>query len=391
MKLLIVSGMFPPIKTGTAFYARNLALALEARGHEITIVALEAQSSEVDPAIEGSTLTLHRLPTTVLPLAGFFKHFQLCAWNPKTWLRMRQIARDSDADVVLLINHYLDIAFPAIFAARSIRAPLVCSVGTQLQSLNPRRNRILNILDWLICGRLIFPFCKKLIAWDQQIQTYLEDVQGAGIRRKIEIVNYGANGDIDALAERPHAYGIARVILGVGAISEQRSFVPLVTAFAAIAAAHPDLTLRLIGHEYYDAARRLVAEKGLEDRVIFLGEQSHDVVLDEMQKADLFYSSLTGKYVGLGTATIEAMLLGLPTMANVPLNLLGRHMLEDNVHLFQATSTDPTEIAARLEQVLADAELREKVGQGGRHFVHTNMNWSVVARDMESALEATLP
>ncbi len=390
MKILIVSGMFPPIKTGTAFYARNLALALEARGHEITVAALETQFPEVDNAIAGSGITLHRLPTAVLPLAGFFKHFQLCAWNPRTWSKMRRIAQNCDADVVLLINHYLDIAFPAIFAARSIRAPLVCSVGTQLQSLNPRRNRILNILDWAICGRLIFPFCKKLIAWDQQIQTYLEDVQGLGIRRKIEIVNYGANGDIDALAQRPHVYGPARVILGVGAISEQRSFVPLVTAFASIAEAHPDLTLRLIGHEYFDAARRLVVEKGLEDRVIFLGEQPHDVVLSEMENADLFYSSLTGKYVGLGTATIEAMLLGLPTMANVPLNLLGRHLLEDNVHLFQATSTDPRDIAERLTHILADTPLRKRVGQGGRQFVHTNMNWSGVARDMEAALEATL-
>lgn len=386
MRILVVSGMFPPIRTGTAFYARNLAIALNARGHDITVVALGAGIPPEDGDALPSRISLHRLPAKTLPMAGFFKHFQLCAWNPRTWWRLRHIAKDSKADVVLLVNHYLDIAFPTIYAARSLRVPLVCSVGTQLQSLNPWRDRILNVLDRAICGRLIFPFCTKLIAWDSQIQAYLEDVQGSRIKQKIRIVNYGVNGDMQALANAPHRYGDAHTILGVGAISEQRSFVPLVQAFAKIADRFPNLTLRIIGHVYYDAAQRFVVENGLESRVSFLGEQPHEIVLKEMQAADLFYSSLTGKYVGLGTATIEAMLLGVPTMANVPLDLLGRHMLEDDVHLFQETSFDPHQIAERLTEALSDAELRATVGEGGRRFVRDNMNWNVVAQDMEDTL-----
>lgn len=386
MRILIVSGMFPPIRTGTAFYARNIAIAMQARGHDITVVALGAGTPPEDDGALPPDIALHRLPAKTLPMAGFFKHFQLCSWSPWTWWRLRHIAQDSKADVVLLINHYLDIAFPAIYAARSLRVPLVCSIGTQLQSLNPTRDRILNVLDWAICGRLIFPFCTKLIAWDSQIQAYLEDVQGSRIKQKIEIVNYGVNGDMQALADAPHIYGDARVILGVGAISEQRSFMPLVQAFARIADRFPNLSLRLVGHVYYDAAQRFVVENELEGRVLFLGEQPHDVVLQEMQAADLFYSSLTGKYVGLGTATIEAMLMGLPTMANVPLDLLGRHLLEDNVHLFQETSFDPHRIAERLTETLSDAKLRASVGEGGRRFVRDNMNWDVVAQDMEATL-----
>ncbi|WP_300063225.1 glycosyltransferase family 4 protein [uncultured Roseobacter sp.] len=383
MKILVVSGMFPPIQTGTAFYARNLAQVFQKQGHEVTVVGLRTADPVADKAVaDAAGLKVHRLPAWTLPLAGFFKYFQLSSWNPRNWLRLRRIARESDAHVVLLVNHYLDIAFPAIFAARSIKVPLVCSVGTQLQSLNPRRNKILNILDWIICGRLIFPFCAKLIAWDSQILAYLEDVQGSRIRRKTVILTYGANGDIDALAKRPHAYDTPKVILGVGAVSEQRSFVPLVAAFSKIADEFPDLTLRIVGHVYYDAARRLAREAGVEDRVIFLGERPHATVLQEMEQADLFYSSLTGKYVGLGTATIEAMLLGLPTMANVPLDLLGQHKLVDKEHLFQLTTTDPERIASRLRAVLPNVVLRERVGHGGRAFVATHMDWDAVARDM---------
>ncbi len=381
MRILVVGGMFPPMRTGTSFYTRNLALALQSHGHQVEVVTL----GKVGTAIEEG-LKVHRLVAISLPLAGFFKHFRLCAWNPVNWWRLYRIARRSGAEAILLVNHYLDIAFPARFAAWLNRIPLVCSVGTQLQSLNPRRNRILNVLDRLVCGLLVFPGCARVVAWDTQIRQYLQDVQGKQFLRKVVIVNYGVNGNPDRLLNRQHDYEADDEILGVGAISEQRSFVPLVKAFALLAPEYPRLRLRIVGHIYYDAAPRLAAELGLADRVEFMGEMPHQQVIDQMQRATVFYSSLTGQYVGLGTATIEAMLLGLPTVVNTPLNLLGTELLVDRQHLIQCTSSDPTEIASRLDLLLADADLRRRVGEGGRTFVQQHLDWDVVAQQMVQVL-----
>ncbi len=369
------------MRTGTAFYTRNLAMALQGHGHQIEVVTL----GEVDTGSEDG-LTVHRLPAISLPLAGFFKHFRLCAWKPANWWRLNRIARLSGAEAILLVNHYLDIAFPARFAAWLNRIPLVCSVGTQLQSLNPRRNRILNVLDRLVCGLLVFPGCDRIIAWDNQIRQYLLDVQGKEILRKVVIVNYGVNGDPARLLSRQHDYQKDDEILGVGAVSEQRSFVPLVRAFAQLAPEYPRLRLRIVGHVYYDAAPRLAAELGLSDRIAFVGEMSHEQVIAQMHRATVFYSSLTGQYVGLGTATIEAMLLGVPTVVNTPLDLLGTGVLVDQQHLIQCTSGDPAEISARLKLLLEDGELRCRVGEGGRTFVNQYLNWDVVARQMADVL-----
>ena len=382
MKILIVGGMFPPMRTGTAFYTRNLALALQGHGHQVEVVTLGDVGTDIEDG-----LTVHRLGAISLPLAGFFKHYRLCAWNPANWWRLYRIARCSGAEAILLINHYLDIAFPARFAAWLNQIPLVCSVGTQLQSLNPRRNRILNVLDRLVCGLLVFPGCTRVVAWDTQIRQYLQDVHGKQILRKVVIVNYGVNGDPDRLLNRHHDYEADDEILGVGAISEQRSFVPLVQAFALLAPKYPRLRLRIVGHIYYDEAPRLAAELGLADRIEFVGEMSHEQVIAQMQRATVFYSSLTGQYVGLGTATIEAMLLGLPTVVNTPLELLGTGVLVDRQHLIQCTSDDPAEIAARLELLLADADLRRRVGEGGRAFVNQYLNWDVVALQMANVLQ----
>lgn len=381
MKLLVVSGMFPPMRTGTAFYSLNLAEALVELGHEVEIVSLGEPSFE-----QKGPVNIHRLPAIQLPLAGFFKHFRICALNPRNWVRMARIFRRSNADAVLLVNHYLDIAFPTILASKLARLPLFCSVGTQLQSLNPRRNKILNILDRLICGGLIFPFCFRIVAWDNQIRQYLLDVQGARIDRKISIVHYGVNGVSGHLESHDHNYDSNDVILGVGAVSEQRSFVPLVRAFATLADARPKLRLRIIGHVYYPEAQRLAAELGLSERVEFLGERSHDEVVENMRAASVLFSSLTGKYVGLGTATIEAMLSGLPTVVNTPLDLFGEVRLKDGLHLVQCQSSEPAVIAERLASVIDHRDARARIGQGGRDFVKTHLNWPVVARNMATLL-----
>lgn len=382
MNILIVGGMFPPMRTGTAFYTQNLAYALSSRGHRVTIVTLGKSLSH---AIEGG-LDVYRLPAFRLPMKGFFKHFQLCSAFPANWSHLVKIGRLKQADVLLLVNQYLDIAFPAAWAATRLRVPLVCSVGTQLQSLNPRRHLALNILDRLICGQFVFPFCSRIVAWDCQIRQYLQEVHGSAVTDKTVIVNYGVNGDAESLLTRAKDYTYKGIILGVGAVSEQRSFVPLVRAFAFLAPEFPGLRLRIVGHVYYEESIRVAKELGVNDRTEFVGELSHDSVLYEMGATDLLYSSLTGKYTGLGTATIEAMLLAVPTVANVPLDLIGKENLVDGLHLMQSLDNSPAEIAARIRPLLKDEALRRKIGLAGRDFVKRHLNWDVVAEDMENVL-----
>src|SRR5690606_10680102 len=119
------------------------------------------------------------------------------------------------------------------------------------------RDRVLNLLDRMICGHAVFPFCDAVVAWDTQIRQYLADVQGTSILRKTRIVNYGVAGDGAALLAHDNDHRERGLILGVGAVSEQRSFVPLVKAFALLAPMFPALRMRVVGHVYYDEAPRL--------------------------------------------------------------------------------------------------------------------------------------
>lgn len=382
MNILLVSAMFPPIRTGTSYYSRNLAEALAVRGHQVHIVTL----ANADASWEDVPFPVERLPALHFPVKNYFKHFRIASLWPSNYRRLKEVAVTHKAEVIFLVNHYLDIAFPAISASQKLGIPLVCSVGTQLQSLRPSRNAILNIGDRLICGQLVFPFCKRIVAWDSQIMAYLRDVQGRRVVAKTRIVNFGPNGDCRALLAQEHDYSFHGQLVGVGSVTEQRSFVPLIRAFKEVADRFPGVTLKIIGHVYYNAAVREAAALGLSGRVEFAGERSHKDVLEEMQRSDAFFVSLTGRYVGLGTATLEAMMLGVPVVANVPLDLLGSVILKDMEHIVQCDGLVTETIAARLEQLLADQGLRRIVGQGGRKFVKTNLNWEKIANDMERLL-----
>lgn len=387
MNILIVTAMFPPIRTGTSFHAKNLAQALAARGHAVTLATSRNIGSEDD----AYPFPVHRLPALHFPLDNYFKHLRVCAIFPGNFPALARIAKDCRAETILLINHYLDIAFPAIYAARCNGIPLVCSVGTQLQSPHPLKHRILNALDWLICGKMIFPFCDRIVSWDKEISRYLDDVHGSKVTGKSVTINYGVNGDPGAFLDHCHDYGPHDQILGVGAVIEQRDFMPLVQAFRPLAQEFPRLRLKIIGHVYHDAARRYAEAHGLAGRVTFTGERPHGEVLEELGRSDLFFSSLTGRYIGLGTATIESMLMGVPTVANVPADLLGKARLKDMEDIVLLKDLSPEPISEKLRSLLDNRDLRMRIGQGGRAFVSEHMSWDRVAGDYEDLLRSLQP
>jgi glycosyltransferase involved in cell wall biosynthesis len=374
--------MFPPIRTGTSFYTRNLAAALAERGHKVSIVTtVNREAGPEKPYDDGCSLI--RLKALHIPLQNMFKHLRFSSFYPTNYVRVVRAAARLRAEVILLVNHYLDIAYPAIFASVVLGIPLVVSVGTQLQSLKTSRDVILRILDWLICGRTIFPFAKRIVAWDSEIRRYLLQVQGQKIDRKIVLVPYGANGtpiSFTTIVSREKR----DQILGVGAVIEQRNFLFLVRAFHRIAGGYPDLRLKIIGHVYYEAARDLCRTLGIEDRVEFTGELPHTAVLEEHRRTVLFWGLTTGKYSGLGMAAVEAMLSGLPVFSDIPENLLGDSRLIDMEHYVRTDTTDLEGTVQRMRQIVDNDELRKRIGSNAHKFVSDQMNWDAVAARFET-------
>ena len=126
----------------------------------------------------------------------------------------------------------------------------------------------------------------------------------------------------------------------------------------------------------------LAKKLGIYDKIEFLGEIPHYQVIEEIKKSDIHWMMLNGEYVGLGTATIEAMLMGIPSISNSPKKLFGKNELIDLENYIYSDGKNIDIIVNKIISVLSDKILREKIGQNGKFFVDKNLNWDYVGIEM---------
>jgi glycosyltransferase involved in cell wall biosynthesis len=169
-------------------------------------------------------------------------------------------------------------------------------------------------------------------------------------------------------------------LLYVGALSRNKNILRLVEAFALISTEFPDLTLVLAGpfENAYDEAVRTAREKGLENRVRFLGPVSPegDDITHLYNGAEvLIHPSL---YEGWVAPPLEAMACGIPVVASnvssIPETCGGAALLVDPLNIGS--------IAQGIRDVLSDPQLRQSLIERGFRRVK-ECQWSDSAARLE--------
>jgi glycosyltransferase involved in cell wall biosynthesis len=96
---------------------------------------------------------------------------------------------------------------------------------------------------------------------------------------------------------------------------------------------------------------------------------------------------LCGKYVGLGMATIEAMLMGVPVISNVPENLLGDNKLRDMHNYVYTDGKTINKDVDNICKIIYDKQLRKVIGKNGKEFVQKYLNWDSVAEQFKHIIQ----
>jgi glycosyltransferase involved in cell wall biosynthesis len=152
--------------------------------------------------------------------------------------------------------------------------------------------------------------------------------------------------------------------LCVGRLVPNKGQHSLVSAFAAWrAATGRDGRLRLVGGgpaaSYERAVGRLAAELGVADRVELLGSVSHDELVAEYRRADVFVS--LSEHEGFCVPVVEAMHAGVPVVALAAAAV--PETVGDAALLLSATR--PLDVAAAVDRVLTDDALRAELVRRG--------------------------
>jgi phosphatidylinositol alpha-1,6-mannosyltransferase len=183
-----------------------------------------------------------------------------------------------------------------------------------------------------------------------------------------------------------HKYGLegGPWILTVARLDWHKGFDTVIRALPAVRARHPTVRYAIAG---VGAARawleRLVAETGVGDAVRFLGFVPDDDLPALYNAADLFVLASRRHDLlveGFGIAVVEASASGLAVLggreAGVP------DAIREGETGLLVDPYDPAAVAAGINRLLGDAELRRRMGAAGRRAVESYYNWDRVARDL---------
>lgn len=177
--------------------------------------------------------------------------------------------------------------------------------------------------------------------------------------------------------------GSARlVLLAVGRLEKQKGFDRLLAGFASIADQHPNWSLVILGQgSLHEALLRQAAELGVRDRVALPGVVGN--VGEWFEAADLY--ALISRFEGFPNTLLEALAHGVPSVA-VDCETGPREIVRHEVDGLLVPQDDPDTLAAALDRLMEDAELRARFSE---RAVEARERFAVerVAREWEQMFE----
>jgi glycosyltransferase involved in cell wall biosynthesis len=159
------------------------------------------------------------------------------------------------------------------------------------------------------------------------------------------------------VAESPAALS-APVIVGAGRLTAQKAFDRLIRAFGAVAATHPEWTLRIYGAgPRRTSLARLVSEQELDGRVELMG-RTRDLS-GVLAGASIF--ALSSRFEGMPLVVLEAFAAGVPVVSfDCPTG--PGELIADGRDGLLVPDGDEAALAADLARLMDDAALRRRLG-----------------------------
>lgn len=361
-----------------------LARHVAAAGHEVLIVAAAYRDAPAEEELDG--LRIVRLRSVALTSRIAFNYDIPFTASPGNMRRLFHLLDEFAPDIVHQHGQFFDLTWMSSLWARRRRVPTVLTVHTRFQSPFRVHAAAMRIADSLV----VRPFVRLGDPYVVPVDVFVHDYVEArfGIHRdRIVDIPVGVESARFRTADRPLmrqrlGIGDRPMILSVGHVIPLRDRLALVEAMPALLAQFPDVVVVVVGRVYDDRFVHRARALGVDRALITTGEVPKDDVPLYAAAADVEAHDLQG--LGFGTASLEMLAAGVPVVSVVRADNYPTAPFVDGEHLILAASNEPSALASAFARLIADPDLRARVGAGGQRLIEDRFSMeSVTQRYLE--------
>lgn len=338
----------------------TLATRLSAREHQVVLFTLddgEKNRHDVGASVRRVPLDLMR------PSHGLLDRIQN---RRRRVQRIQQAIVDCKPDVVLSFCDRTNIA--VLSALRGTKIACVIS-----ERSDPAQQSLGWFWEWM--RRKNYARANHIVALTETSAQHLRKICP---RVPLSVIA-SAVGKPPRSSDRSVAQQNKRII-ALGRLENEKGFDRLLSAFATVAMTHPDWTLQILGEGSLRAnLMQQAAELGIQDRLTMPGWVRP--IWNELCDATIFV--LPSRYEGFPSSLLESMACGVPSVA-VDCESGPRAIVDQEENGLLVANNEPA-LAAGIQRLIENKELRERLGVSGRDVV-TRFGWDAMVDAYEQVL-----
>lgn len=372
MRILIINSEYPPIGGGAGNASANIARYLASFDNQVTV--LTARFAD-QPHFEISNgIMIHRIPA-MRRRQDRSTAFEQLTFIVSASLQSLSLIRQFKPNVTLA---FFGVPSGAVawLLKKLYRIPYIVSLrGGDVPGFRP--------YDFKTFHKWMAPFLR--VIWHQADAVI---ANSRGLRNlaiafdsKIDIPVIPNGVDGSEYTNNVRAWSPAK-IFSVGRIVHQKGLDLGLRALAQLKELEWEWRIAGDGPQI-DSLKALAQELNINDRVIFLGWQSHVELAQWYHHSNLFL--FPSRHEGMPNAVLEAMSSGLPVVAT---RISGsEELVVDNETGLLVTTENVNELREALRTMLTDSSLRERMGAASRLRVEQSYTWQKVAEQYQLALK----
>lgn len=396
-KFLIFSLAYYPLHVGGAEVAiKEITDRVDTKDIEFDLVCLRFDSS-LQKSEKIGNVNVHRVGftmnnPTMSDLVKFPMYLNKVFFPVFAFFKAVSLHRKRNYDVLWSMMSYM--GFPALFFKlfykKDIPFLLTLQEGDSISHITKRwRIRIFGILYKMIFRRADFV---------QVISTYLGGfARDMGYVGAIEVVPNAVNvahfsreytqSELDELKQQLGKKEDDKFIITTSRLVHKNAVDDVMSALEYLPENVKFLILGIGPDE--EKLKRLVKEKDVGERVIFVGQVGHIELPKYLRVSDVF--TRPSRSEGFGNSFIEAMVTGIPVVATSEggisdflVDVFDARAEGARATGFVVKTNNPKDLAGKIETALAGGEVVENVVLNAKEMVYKKYDWNIIASDMKT-------